>query len=413
MLCRRTLLAPALLILPTLPTLATLTSARAARADEAVPTVHPIYVHLPDAPEDDTLQRTFTAAAARYKLRPVEVVDVPAPPPPRAPELLKAGVLNAQKIAYGEALRDLDAVRAEVATTGGAGLSTDDLSDLYLYRAIATARADWNATAATPPTDARTQAYADYLRAAALTPARAPNPRDVPPQALADFARAVAEVRTRGRGTLTVSGSADAQVALDGGAPMPVAGGIAFRDLVEGEHLIRVEELGHVGWGAVVTLNQPTLDVAIPTRALLGLDGATAAAHARRMGARFALVLEPKGGAHAPVSARLIDANGQERDAVLVTAANEPGTIDSAVMRLDETGRRLAQADAQSATPAPQPTQPPADLAPPDLLAQPAQKAKLTEDPAAWARDHWPVLTAVGVVILSSIILSAAVAGDR
>src|SRR5262252_491723 len=400
-------------VVPALLTVAKLASVRAARADEPVPTVHPLYIHLPDAPEDDALQRLFTAAAARYKLRPVEVVDVPAPPAPRAPELVKSGVLNAQKIAFGEALRDLDAARAEVATTGGAGLSTDDLSDLYLYRAIATARADWNATAATPPTDARTQAYADYLRAAALTPARALNAREIPPQAMADFARAVAEVRTRSRGTLTVAGSADAQVALDGGALMPVAGGIVFRDLVEGEHLIRVEELGHVGWGAVVTLAGPTLDVVIPTRALLGLDGATAAAHARRMGARFALVLEPKGGVHAPVGVRLIDANGQERDAVLVTAASEPGTIDSAVMRLDETARRLAQADAQSGTPAPPATQPTTELAPPVLLAQPPAKAKLTDDPAAWARDHWPLLTAVGVVILSSIVLGAAVSADR
>jgi hypothetical protein len=407
MLLRR--LAPALL------TVAAIGPARAARAEEPLPIVHPLYVHLPDAPEEDALRRSFTAAAERYKLRPVEVVDVPAPPAPRAPDLLKTGVLDAQKIAFGEALHDLDAARAEVATTGGAGLSTDDLSDLYLFRAMATARADWNAKPADPPTDARTQAYADYLRAAALTPARTLNPHDVPPQAVADFARAVAEVRTRPRGTLTVTGSADAQVALDGGAPMPVAGGVVFRDVVDGEHLIRVEELGHVGWGAVVTLNQPTLDVVIPARALLGLDGATAAQHARRMGARFALVLEPKGGAHAPVGLRLIDSNGQERDAVQVGAASEPGTIDSAVMRLDETARRLAQADAQAGTaaPTPAPAQPGTELAPPVLLTEPRPKAKLTEDPAAWARDHWPVLTAVGVVLLSSIVLAAAVSGDR
>ena len=64
------------------------------------------------------------------------------------------------------------------------------------------------------------------------------------------------------------------------------------------------------------------------------------------MGARFALVLEPKGGPRAPVALRLIDASGQERDAALVTPATEAGMIDSAVMRLDETARRLAQTDA-------------------------------------------------------------------
>src|SRR6188508_3017357 len=194
----------------------------AARADDQVPIVHPLYVHLPDAPEDDVLRRALTAAAARYKLRPVEVVDIPAPPAPRAPDLLKIGIINTQKIAFDEALRDLDAAAAEAAATGGAGLSTDELADLYLNRAIATAHADWNAAAAAPPSDARTRAYTDYLRAATLAPARPLNAREIPPQAVADFARAVAEVRQRPRGTLTVAGSADAQVALDGGPLMPV-----------------------------------------------------------------------------------------------------------------------------------------------------------------------------------------------
>jgi hypothetical protein len=98
---------------------------------------------------------------------------------------------------------------------------------------------------------------------------------------------------------------------------------------------------------------------------------------------------------------------------VLVTTASDPGAIDSAVMRLDESARRLAQADAQTGTPPPVAAQPGSELAPPVLLSQPAQKAKLTEDPAAWARDHWPLLTAVGVVVLSSIVLGAAVSADR
>src|SRR4051812_16330024 len=100
---------------------AALVSTRAAHAEEPLPLVHPIYVHLPDAPEEDALRRAFTAAAARYRLHPVEVVDVPAPAAPRAPELLKTGVINTMKIAFGEALRDLDAAAAEVASTGGAG----------------------------------------------------------------------------------------------------------------------------------------------------------------------------------------------------------------------------------------------------------------------------------------------------
>jgi len=96
-----------------------------------------------------------------------------------------------------------------------------------------------------------------------------------------------------------------------------------------------------------------------------------------------------------------------------VGAGAETGMIDSAVMRLDETARRLAQADQQSGAPPPVAAGDPGALAPPVLIGQPATRAKLSEDPAAWARDHWPLLTAVGVVLTSSIILGFAVAGDR
>ena len=393
---------------------ASATAAGVAAAADEPQLVHPIYAHQPDTPEDNAAKRAFAAAAVRYKLGGVEVVDVPAPPPPRAPEMARTGVLNAQKIAFGEALRDLDAAASEAVASGGAGFSTDELSDLYLFRAMATAHADWKATADAPPTEDRTRAYADYLRAAALTPARTLNARQIPPQVIADFARAVDEVRRRPRGTLTVRGPADAQVALDGGPPMPVKGGVSFRDLVNGEHLLRVEEVGHAPWGAAVMFTQPTLDVDIPARAALGLDDATAATHARRMGARFALVAEPKGGPQAAMALRLVDLSGKERDAALVVGGAETGLLDAAVMRLDETARKIAQADAQAGTPAVVAAAGDTSaLAPPVLISAPQPKARFGEDPAAWARDHWPLLTAVGVVVLSSIVLGAAVAGDR
>ena len=78
-------------------------------------------------------------------------MDVAAAPEPHAPDLLKIGMINAQKLAFGDALRDLDAAAAEVAKSGGAGMSTEQLSDLYLFRAMATARVDWNRTAAAFP----------------------------------------------------------------------------------------------------------------------------------------------------------------------------------------------------------------------------------------------------------------------
>jgi len=395
------------LALRALVALVALASRRAA-AEGEVPLVHPLYVHLPDAPENDTLQRAFTAAAGRYKLHPVEVVDVPAPPPARAPELLKIGIINTLKLSFADALRDLDAAAAEAAATGGAGLSTEQLS-----RAMATARADWKAAAADPPTEARARAFADYLRAATVTPVRTLNPRELPPQVVADFERAAAEIRQRPRGTLVVTGSADAEVALDGGALMPVAGGVTFRDLAYGEHLVHVEEIGRLPWGAAVSFGQPSQDVEIPPRTALALDNATAAAHARRMGAKFALVAEPKGGPGAPVALRLVDESGTERDAALLANAREPGPLDAAVMRLDEQARRLAQKPEGDMPAPPTATAPAPVLAPAVLLGPTPVKARFSDDPAAWARDHWPLLTASGALLLSAFLLGIAVANDR
>jgi len=111
---------------------------------------------------------------------------------------------------------------------------------------------------------------------------------------------------------------------------------------------------------------------------------------------------------------RLVDLSGKERDAALVVGGAETGLLDAAVMRLDETARKIAQADAQAGTPAVVAAAGDTSaLAPPVLISAPHPKASFAEDPAAWARDHWPLLTAVGVVVLSSIVLGAAVAGDR
>ncbi|HZL18661.1 MAG TPA: hypothetical protein VFG23_13040, partial [Polyangia bacterium] len=321
-------------------------------------------------------------------------------------------------------LRELDLAATEVATTGGAGLTSAELGDLYLFRAMATAHADWNAQVAAPPTPERTHAYADYLRAATMTPDRILNPHDLPPQVVADFQRALDEIRHRPRGTLIVEGSADAQISLDGGPLMSLKGGITVRDLAYGEHLIRAEEIGFAPWGALIPLNQPSFDLALPARRALVLDDATAAAHARRMGAHFALVAQPKGGPGTAIEVRLVDAaTGTLRDAALIPSSPEGGQLDAAVMRLDEEARRVALEE-QSATgargaraatgAAPVPAAPaPVALAPLQLLSQPPAKARFRDDPPAWARDHWPLLTAIGAVALTAIVLGATVSGDR
>ena len=93
------------------------------------------------------------------------------------------------------------------------------------------------------------------------------------------------------------------------------------------------------------------------------------------MGARFALVLEPKGGPAARRSAlRLVDTAGTgARRRAGADGAARPGTIDAAVMRLDEAGAPAGAGDAQAGTRAAA-APPPGrrrSLAPPVLLAPP------------------------------------------
>src|SRR5260221_3823462 len=181
----------------------------ASAANSEPPLVHPIYSKLPDLAEDDFTRRAFAAATARYKLAPLEIIDVPAAPAPRAPVLLKSAVIKTLKLAFDEALAELDGVIAELDATGGAGLTRDEVADVFFYRGMAVARADWKAPAATDAAAmgaARTQAFADYARAAVLAPDRALNPREVPPQVVADLARAVAEARQQPRATLVLRG---------------------------------------------------------------------------------------------------------------------------------------------------------------------------------------------------------------
>jgi len=198
---------------------------------------------------------------------------------------------------------------------------------------------------------------------------------------------------------------------------MPIAGGLAIHDVSFGEHLIRVEQIGYAAWGTIVPIGQPSVELDVPARAALTLDDATAAAHGRRMGARFALVAAAKGGPGSPVEISLVDTgSGARRDSALVPTTGEAGQLDAAVMRLDEEARRvtLEQQAPGGTAPPPVAAEPTAGSMGPPLLLTPApSKTSFRDDPAAWARDHWPLLTAIGVVAVTAIVLGAAVSSDR
>jgi hypothetical protein len=375
------------------------------------PLVHAIYAQLPDLPEGDVTRRSFTEAAKRYHLAPLEVIDIAAAPPPKAPGTLKATIAKTQKLAFDEALKELDADLEEVSATGGAGLTTLELSDLYLHHAMAMARADWNAPVGLQMAainQGRARAFDDYLRAAALAPDRTLDKHALPPQVVADFGRGLELARKLARVTLLLHGDSDAEVSIDGAPAIRIEGGLTVKDLPRGDHLIAVTELGRAAWGTSLSISNDTYELTIPARASLGLSDAVAADHARRMGAHFALLAERKPGKGARVELRLVDLSGTKRDAALVsTTGDERGAIDAAVMRLDEQARKILQLELAGTLTAATPLgeQPSSDATTSTLLAPQRPRATFHDDPAAWARDRWPLLTAIGVVTASAIVL--------
>jgi hypothetical protein len=356
--------------------LAILMVSAAARAEG--PTLYPIYAHLPGSAHNAQAQRMFAEAAARYRLGPLEVMDIPAPPPPRAPELLRRA---AEDPARSAGL--LDEAAAEVMTTGGAGLKHGELADLFLYQAIAA-----------PPA----RAHEAYLRAAVLAPDRELEGPRFSPAAIAAFKAAAAEIARRPTGSITVTAGPTAEINIDCGptrlSPATATG------LPYGEHFVRVAEVGHKPWAAMVTLTQATLPIEPSPTDPLSLDVGQAAAHARRMNARFALVATLHIGAPLELSLDLVDAStGARRDSAVVPFAGGAATLEGAVMRLDEEARRTELAGDRL---------PFASV--PDLPA--AAGPRLGSDPAGWARTHWPLVTAVGVALATAILLGVAVATD-
>jgi hypothetical protein len=297
---------------------------------------------------------------------------------------------------------------AEVMKSGGAGLSAASLSELFLQQAIAAQKANWldldgPVTELTPP-----KAREAYLRAAVLAPARVLERRRYPPLAIASYQLATAEVKQRPRGQLTVQARPGAAINLDAGADQPTPA--TARDLPYGEHFVRVEEVGHLPWGGMVTLAAPDVELAAALNAALVPSDVQAAAQARRMGAAVALLAFLKLGPRIELELHLVDATtGHLRNATVVPYGLDTGPLEAAVMRLDEEARRTAlgqQADTVGI--------PSTDLTVgtvPDRAPPPGPP--LRDDPRGWAQRHWPLLTAIGVAVGTAVVLGIAVASDN
>jgi hypothetical protein len=410
----------------TLAVLSSTSTSTLAWAANARRSTHPIFVNVPDAPQNDLAQQRFERAAQTFGLGPVEVVVVEAeanvPQGADRVERLNAGIKLVTKLEFARGLATLDEVATNVAATGGAGLDSRALGDLYFYRGWAMSRMDFNPEHV-PEAGGRAQGYTDLVRAAMLDPHRTLNPKQYPPLLLEDWSRAVGDARERPQGTIVVRAAPEAFVTLDGGNPL--RGPATFVGVPEGEHLIHVDEPTFSPWGATLTTRPETIDVAIPERRALTLPDAEAGARAKRMGMPYALVAEPRPGLGGlSLALRLVDTAGTRRDSAIAQIAGDDSALDAAVMRLDEQARRLVVSAELgsglpgfglpgSAPPPPAPTPPASDtdaLPAPVLTTSANPRPTLRDDPAAWSRAHWPLVTAVGALVAATIVLSIGIA---
>jgi hypothetical protein len=379
----------------------------AAPAAAQTAAVHPLYAEMPGSMRNAEAQRLFGAAAARQGLGPVEVMDIAGPPAARGPELLKTGMAAAEKLRFAEAERALDEAVAEVEQRGAGAFSEGQLADLFLHQAIAAQKANWKELEG-PLGDLAPKVKQAYLRAAVLAPARVLEAHHYPPLAIASFAQAAAEVNQRPRGNIVVHATPAATISIDA-RPWQTSPATATA-LPYGEHFVRVDDVGHAVWAAVVNLSSPTLEVQAPGTAALVPDDAEAAGHARRMGARFALLGALVLGEQAALAVRLVDADTSAVvDTAVVPLGGDAGVLEATVMRLCAEARKPAEAPGvvPLAGPVLAPVAPPVPA-----LASPPSDSHLTEEPGTWARRNWPVLTVVGVMLATGIVLTLATASE-
>ncbi len=373
---------------------------------EAPPTVHPIFVSAEGAVHDEEARSTLRQIVARRRMGVMETLDLPTPPlPTLAARVAKAIALN-KALKFSEAESELRAAVQEAENSGGHGLDTEGLSNLYLHLGIAIDKADWTDFPAQGPPRASVAAVDCYLRAATMQPARELYTRDYSPLARLHFSDAVATVKAQPGGVLTVKGPSDAMVSVDG---RPAVGlPLELKDLAYGDHFVRVTAPGREPWSELVPITQSTLAVEVPTMQAYRLDDQTAATHARRMAAAFALVVEMK--PPGQVELRLIKVDGAARlDTVVAQAHGDPSGFEAALIRLDEIARRR---DMESAHGFKVGKDTELAVAAVESRAPTQAPVVMQEDPSGWAEQHWPLLTATGTAVALAIILGIAVSLD-
>src|SRR5688500_10024013 len=142
-----------------LAAIAALVAAPRAAAEPPPPTPLVVFYAAPELGPARIAVRGALGGAAQRRGTAMADLSPPDEPSASAALQLRRAIEAYQDFRYAEALASADSGLTEAAATGGLGLSSADLSDLLLYRALALGeRGD------------ATRAWDDFIRAATLDP---------------------------------------------------------------------------------------------------------------------------------------------------------------------------------------------------------------------------------------------------
>jgi hypothetical protein len=278
-----------------------------ARADDAVGLV---VFHGPASSVGAEARERAQAAARDARVAWLDL-SAERPAEPIAPARLRAGIDAYEELRWDDALAALDEAAGDAWRSGGEGLTTTELSDIFLYRGLVhTQRGD------------TASAWDDLVRAAAIAPARTLDPARFPTRAVQAFTRAADAVAALPRATLTVE-APGCTVWIDGGEGTRA-------EVVHGEHAVRTE-CGSHRWGQrTVVASDLAIEPAGPPEPP-GDEELGAIAKERAVAALIAVIVAD--GANATASVRVVRADGtvtarrsvtlDSGDAALATAIDE------------------------------------------------------------------------------------------
>ena len=241
----------------------------------------------------------------------------PAPPATvTTSATLQRGIDAYDAVRYEDAQHALDQARDECDRTGAAGLTNEQLQDLFLYRGLVRTQLGEDA-----------QAWDELVNAIVVAPTRIPDPARFPPKVVDTLARARKQtLEQHVAAELDVNAPAGCTAFIDGAATS------GREKLITGPHWLRVACSDRPPWGERVDLTTLGASIAADPPRYAPPAEADLLVQARVAGARAVLVAEVHG---AVATARVVALDGRELDRRTVAIDGEHGTLAAFARAID------------------------------------------------------------------------------